>query len=203
MSSFLFMRSLARFFGSLFFPFFRVWGESEIRTDRGCVYIVRDYNLLTWLSALRIFRNPFKFVSYDNTSLWFRLAEACGLKPIKLSGKTDQDFINIEHWIDQRETLLLMIPEFPEQNILELTAKLKSTPHLKTLFMAISGAKLALKAGSMIPKACPVSVFCGMPHFHGINSQNPLCELDFLEMAITDIPLNELPSIFFNHSRNS
>lgn len=198
------MRSIARLFGSIFFPFFRVWGETVIRPDRGCIYIARNYGLLTWLSALRTFRKPFRFVAADtaDSAIWFRLADSCGLEPIKLSGDVDSDFLSIEHLFNNKETIVLLIPETPEKHVLELIAKIKATHYLTSIFMAISGARLALKAGSMIPKVCPISVFCGMPHFRSEGQPEPLSELEFLERAISDIPLNELPSIFSNHSRN-
>jgi len=204
-SSFAFMRSIARFFGSIFFPFFRAWGETVIRTDRGCVYIARNYGLLTWLSSLRIFRRPVRFVLADaaDTTIWFELAVSCGLEPIKLSGDVNQDFLSIEHLFNNKETIVLLIPETPDRQVLELIAKIKATHYLVAMFMAISGARLALKPGSMIPRVCPVSVFCGMPHYRSEGQSEPLGELEFLERAISDIPLNELPSIFSNHSRNS
>lgn len=204
MSSFVFMRSLARFFGSIFFPFFRVWGETEIRPDRGCIYIARNYGLLTWMSALRAFKKPVRFVSADpaDTSIWFQLAEASGLEPVKLTGDTNHDFINIEHLFNQKETVLLLIPEIPDQHSLELTTKIKATHYLTSMFMAITGARVALRAGRLIPKVCPISVFCGMPHSLSTAAQGPLTELEFLEKAVAGTPLNELPSIFFNHSRN-
>ncbi len=204
MSSFICMRSIARLFGSIFFPFFRVWGETAIRTERGCIYIARNYGLLTWLSALRTFRKPFRFVSADtaDSAVWFKLADSCGLEPIKLSGDVSQDFLSIEHLFNNKETLLLIIPEAPDKQVLELIAKIKATHYLTSIFMAISGARVALKPGSIIPKVCPISVFCGMPHYRGDGQPESLSELEFLERAISNIPLNELPSIFSNHSRN-
>ncbi|OGK04962.1 MAG: hypothetical protein A2W80_01250 [Candidatus Riflebacteria bacterium GWC2_50_8] len=204
MSSFVFMRSLARLFGSIFFPLFRVWGETEIRADRGCIYIARNYGLLTWISALRAFKKPFRFVSADpsDASIWLWLAEACGLEPVKLSGDTSQDFLCLENLVISKETILLLLPENPDTNALDLVAKIKATHCLTSMFMAISGARAALRAGSLIPRVCAISVFCGMPHPVSATTQGPLTELEFLERAVADIPLNELPSIFFNHSRN-
>jgi len=196
---------MARFFGSVFFPFFRAWGETVIRPDRGCIYIARNYGLLSWLSALRVFRKAFRFVSADpaDMTIWFNLADSCGLEPIKLSGDVDQDFLSIEHLFNNKETIVLLIPEQPDKTALELIAKIKATHYLTSIFMAISGAHLALRPGCMIPKVCPISVFCGMPHFRSEGQPEPLSELEFLERAISDIPLNELPSIFSNHSRNA
>jgi len=108
-----------------------------------------------------------------------------------------------EHLFNNKETIVLLIPETPDRQVLELIAKIKATHYLVAMFMAISGARLALKPGSMIPRVCPVSVFCGMPHYRSEGQSEPLGELEFLERAISDIPLNELPSIFSNHSRNS
>jgi len=129
MSSFVFMRSLARLFGSIFFPLFRVWGETEIRADRGCIYIARNYGLLTWISALRAFKKPFRFVSADpsDASIWLWLAEACGLEPVKLSGDTSQDFLCLENLVISKETILLLLPENPDTNALDLVAKIKAT----------------------------------------------------------------------------
>lgn len=195
------MRSLARLFGSIFFPFFRVWGETEIRSDRGCVYIARDFGLLTWISALRTFRKPFRFVC-SNTDNWFNLATTCGLEPVTIGDDPTGCFNELEQRLLAKETLLLLIPENPDHYHLELVRQLKNSRNFTCLFMALTGSHLALAPGQIIPKVCPISLFCGMPHFQTENSNNPLIELEFLEKAITDVPLNELPSIFFNHSRN-
>ncbi|PKL43022.1 MAG: hypothetical protein CVV41_11495 [Candidatus Riflebacteria bacterium HGW-Riflebacteria-1] len=204
MSSFVFMRSLARLFGSIFFPFFRVWGETEIRPERGCIYMARNFGLLTWISALRAFKKPFRFVSADQSDnlFWFWLATVCGLEPIKLSGDVNHDFLRIENLYTSKETVLLLLPENPDQATLDLVNKIKATAHLTSLFMAIAGARTALRPDSLIPRACAISLFCGMPHPQSTMTQKPLAELEFLEKAVADIPLNELPSIFFNHSRN-
>lgn len=196
-------RSLARFLGSVFFPFFRVWGETELKPG-GQVFVARNYGLQTWLCALRIFKRPLRFVLADvnDTSRWFSLAEHGGLAPLRLIGNADHDFLAVEHLLEAGEKLILVIPDSADAVSELLVARLKATHSLKVLFMAISGAREVLPDKAIVPRVLPVSVFCGLPHYRAAPGESSLAELDLLERALHNLAIDELPSIFPNHRRN-
>jgi len=196
-------RYLARFVGSVFFPYFRVWGETDLKPG-GQIFIARDFGILTWITALRVFKRPMRlvFLSEKHDQRWFNLAVNSGLAPLRFSGSVDQNFLMLEHMADAGEKLLIVIPRSADGNIEELVRRLRATRSLRVLFMAISGAAEALPESAVVPRAVPVSVFCGLPHFTADVADSAFAELDFLENAIKDLEIDELPSIFFNHRRN-
>lgn len=194
---------LARFAGSVFFPYFRVWGETDLKSG-GQIFIARNFGIQTWLTALRIFKRPVRVVLADSAAdlRWFNLAEKNGLAPLRLCDTPAQNFLTVEHLAEAGEKLLLVVPQVSDPAIDSLVSRLRATRSLKVLFMAISGLKEALPAGAFVPRAVPISVFCGLPHSLGNPVSSPLAELDFLEQALKDLEIDELPSIFFNHPRN-
>lgn len=196
-------RAISRFLGSVFFSFFRVWGETELKKT-GQVFVVRNLGLQTWLCVLRIFRQPLRFVHADvaDRSPWFGLAERGGLAPLKLSGDADQDFLTVEHLLESGEKLVLVIPEHPGEKDGLLVGRLKATHSLKVLFMAINGAQKAMPVGAIVPRAAPVSVFCGMPHYQSRPGDSAFAELELLERSLQNLAIDEIPSIFANHRRN-
>ncbi len=196
-------RYLARFVGSVFFPYFRVWGETDLKPG-GQIFIARDFGILTWITALRVFKQPMRLVllSEKHDRRWFDLAVSSGLAPLRLSGSVDQNFLMLEHMAEAGEKLLVVIPGSADSNIEELVCRLRATRSLRVLFMAISGADGALPESAVVPRAVPVSVFCGLPHYAANVAESAFAELDFLENAIKDLEIDELPSIFFNHRRN-
>lgn len=197
-------RSLARLFGSIFFPFFRFWGEAEFKSGKHRVFIARNFGLLTWISALRIFRQPLSFIVADQSesSLWLKIAINGGLSPVRLTFDVNEDLPTIEALCSQ-ENCLLLIACTPDSFAENLVSRLKSSRNIETLFMAISGANVAFPHGTIVPRVCPVSVFCGLPHISFVGEPgSTFAELKFLEHATQNIPLGELPSIFSNHQRN-
>lgn len=196
-------RYLARFVGSVFFPYFRVWGETDL-TPGGQIFIARDFGILTWITALRVFKRPMRlvFLSEKHNQRWFNLATSSGLAPLRLPGSIDQNFLTLEHMADAGEKLLVVIPRSADSSIEELIRRLRATRSLRVLFMAVSGAAEALPESAVVPRAVPVSVFCGLPHYAANVADSAFAELDFLENAIKDLEVDELPSIFFNHRRN-
>ncbi len=196
-------RSLARFLGSIFFPFFRYWGETEFKPGKKRVFIARNFGLLTWISALRIFRQPLSFLVADQneSSLWLKIAMNGGLSPVRLTLDVNEDLQTIET-LSSRENCILLIASEPDSFTENLVRQLKCSKSIETLFMAISGADVAFPAGTMVPRVCPVSVFCGLPHLPVEAPGEVFAELRFLERATQNIPLGELPSIFANHQRN-
>ncbi len=196
-------RALARFVGSVFFPYFRVWGETELTRD-GRIFITRNFGLLTWLTALRVFKRPVRVVVADSGDdfCWFNLAGKCGLAPIFLNGTPEENFLLVEHLVEEGEKLLLVVPDFADELSESLVSRLRAVRFLQVLFLAVAGAREALPAKAFVPRVVPISAFCGMPHFQPGEDDSPLAELDFLEQALTDLEIDELPSIFFNHQRN-
>lgn len=194
---------LARFAGSVFFPYFRVWGETDQKLG-GQIFIARNYGLLTWLTVLRMFKRPIRIVLVDAAAdlRWLNLAQKSGLAPLKLDDAPAENFLTVEHLAEAGERLLLIVPQVSSPAIDSLISQLRAIHSLKVLFMAISGAREALPTGAFVPRAVPISVFCGLPHYPGDPALSPLAELDFLEQAIKDLEIDELPSIFFNHPRN-
>lgn len=195
--------ALARFFGSVFFPYFRVWGETDLRPG-GRIYVMRNFGLLTWLTALRVFKRPVRVVMADRSdgSRWFDIAVKCGLAPLRLDGSSDENFLLVEHLVEAGEKLLLVVPDFADESAESLVKRLRAVRFLQILFFALSGAREALPPQRYVPRVVPISAFCGMPHFQSDEDDSPLAELDFLKQALTDLDVDELPSIFFNHQRN-
>lgn len=195
-------RYLGRFVGSVFFPYFRAWGENDLHGGRR-VFITRNYGLQTWLMALRVFKQPVRVVLLaDAVDRWFELARRNGLAPLHLTGSPEKNFLTVEHLAAAGENILLVIPQPADASIFDLVGRLKVARSFKTLFMAVAGAREALPSGAMVPRAVPISVFCGLPHYTSRPDDSTLAELDFLELALQDLDIDELPSIFFNHSRN-
>lgn len=195
-------RTWARFIGSVFFSFFRAWGETDLKPGGGRIVVVKYLGLITWLTVLRTFRNPVKFlVSGVNDDRWLELATGGGLEPQTLKQVLNED-IKLIADLSLRENIVLMIPETPDDYSIGLLSELKKMFPLKVLFFAVSGAHNSLPEGSYVPKAFPISAFCGLPLINSREEANPLAELQFLEKAIQNVPLNELPSIFLNHPNN-
>lgn len=195
-------RTWARFIGSVFFSFFRAWGETDQSRHAGRLIIVKNYGLVTWLTILRTFRAPVRFVfASDQKDRWFDLAEGGGLTPVRLKRELPDDCETLKSLAGE-DNVVLIIPPTSDEFSKKLTLETRKTFGNKLLFLAISGACESLPEGVFVPKACPISVFCGLPHLAEIDKNDPFAELHFLEKAISDVPLNELPSIFANHQRN-
>ncbi len=196
-------RYLGRFVGSVFFPYFRAWGETDLHGGRR-VFITRNYGLQTWLMALRVFKRPVRIVVCDaeDDRRWFELACHNGLAPLHLTGSPEQNSLTVERLAVAGENVLLVIPQHADASVLDLVGRLKIARSFKTLFMAVVGAREALPAGAWVPRSVPICAFCGLPHYNARPDDSPLAELDFLELALKDLDIDELPSIFFNHSRN-
>ncbi len=195
-------RYLGRFVGSVFFPYFRAWGENDLHGGRR-VFITRNYGLQTWLMALRVFKQPVRVVLLaDAVDRWFDLARRNGLAPLHFTGSPEQNFLAVERLATAGENILLVIPQPSDISILDLVGRLRASRSFKTLFMAIAGAEEALPVGAWVPRSVPICAFCGLPHYTSRPDDSPLAELDFLELALKDLDIDELPSIFFNHSRN-
>ncbi|HNX74395.1 MAG TPA: hypothetical protein PLM07_13595 [Candidatus Rifleibacterium sp.] len=196
-------RCLCRLVGSVFFSYFRVWGETELHNG-GRIFVGRDYGVQTWVTALRVFRQPLRlvYVGALNDRRWFELACKNGLAPLILTGSVDEKFLAVKKLAMAGENLLLVLPQPPDASLEDLVGRLRATRLLQVLFLAISGASAALPPGAFIPRAVPISVFCGLTPYQNRPGDSPLTELEILERAIHGLEIDELPSIFFNHRRN-
>lgn len=196
-------RSMARFFGSIFFPFFRYWGETDFKNTKKRIFIARNRGLLSWLTALRVFKHPIRFVMADknDTSIWFKIALSGALAPIRLSFDYEADLQTLAA-LGQHENCMLLVTPAVNSYTESLVAGLKYQKSIEVLFMAVSGPQIALAAKTLIPKVCQISVFCAMPIIPDVSRSDTFAELEFLERATENIPLGELPSIFTNHKRN-
>jgi len=195
-------RTWARFVGSVFFSFFRAWGETDIKPGDGRIIVVKYYGLVTWLTVLRTFRNPVKFLMTETINdRWFDLAVGGGLDPQLLKRILAED-LSVTAELCRTENVVLMIPENIDDYSISLITELKKKFQNKMLFLAVSGAEKSLPKGSYVPKAFPITAFCGLPLISSAENKDPLAELRFLELVIKDVPLNELPSIFINHPNN-
>ncbi|MDD3147013.1 MAG: hypothetical protein PHD82_06910, partial [Candidatus Riflebacteria bacterium] len=96
----------------------------------------------------------------------------------------------------------LVVPQTPSPETESLVANLRAIRSIQVMFMAVSGCSEALPAAAFVPRVVPVSVFCGLPHYLGNPLSSPFAELEFLEQALKDLEIDELPSIFLNHPRN-
>lgn len=197
-------RCLARYFISLFIPCFRFFGETCFKHG-GQIFITRNYGLQTWLYPLYIFKRPLRFVMADSSddSKWFEMASSSGLNPIKLTGHFEIDLETIKNMVNSKEKIILIISDDEDDSLsLNLTKALKETYDKETLFMAVSGAKKVFAQNSSIPKVIPVSLFCGMPFMNNKYNNSVFSELNFLERAVSNLKLEDEPSIFENHKKN-
>jgi len=195
-------RTWARFIGSVFFSYFRAWGETDLSKSCGRLVIVKNYGLITWLTILRTFRSPVRIVFAGIAEdRWFDLASGGGLSPIRLKGALSEDCTTVSS-LAREENVVLIIPSCSDEFSISLVSEMRKILADRILFLAIAGARESLPEGVFVPKACPISVFCGLPHMGKAQDNEPLAELHFLEQAISNVPLNELPSIFTNHQRN-
>lgn len=195
-------RSLARYFTSLFIPCFRYFGETYFR-NRGQLFILKDYGLLSWLFPLCIFKRPLRFVFVNKQEGdWFTMAQDGGLEPILLSGELEADYQLLQSLLAVKEKILLIVSKNPEDALSRaLVGRLKLDNARETLFMGVSGAEGVFVDDSRTPKVVPVGLFCGMPFMPKAVNTDVFQELSLLERAVHNLRLEEEPSIFFNHKR--
>ncbi len=198
-------RCLARYFVSLFIPLFRHFGETCYR-NRGQLFIIKNYGLLTWLFPLSIFNRPFRFVFVEKETeecKWFKMAINGGLNPILLTGELKEDYEFLNNLLEDKEKVILVVSSDNQHEISKkLVSMLKENNVKETLFMALSGAEEVFDKNSSIPNVVPVSMFCGMPFMSEENRDQEYAELNLLEKALYNLKVEETPSIFFNHQRN-
>lgn len=199
-------RCLARYFISLFVPCFRYFGETYFR-NRGQLFILKDYGLLSWFFPLCIFKRPLRFVFVNKQEgEWFEMAQNGGLEPLLLSGELEADYQLLNDLLGAKEKILLIISQNTEDVLSKaLVGMLKKNNAKETLFMGVSGAEKIFVGNSKTPKVVPVGLFCGMPYVPRVKDgekAHEYEELHLLEKAVRNLRLEQEPSIFFNHERN-
>jgi phosphoribosylcarboxyaminoimidazole (NCAIR) mutase len=135
-------------------------------------------------------------------SLWLKIARAGGLAPLILAGNSALEDADAIASASTSGDLVVFVPCQLDTWSEQLVSALKMNRSVPVIFMAVSGAREVLAEGSVIPSVNPVSVFCAMPYFREKTDNSVFAELLFLEHALRDVPLDELPSIFPNHQRN-
>ena len=195
-------RSLARFWASIFLPYFRFWGENEFKP--GTVIIARNYGLQTWIYALRFFKKPVRIILADNEDnlKWFNIADNGGLEPVCIKGSYKKKASIIKQLSDKGEVIFLIIPRVLGGYTPTLMQELESLLGERIRLFAIEGALEALPPSSFVPKFASICVFCGRPYFNRLPSEGLLDELTFLESILYDLEIDEEPSFFRNNRRN-
>ncbi len=195
-------RSLARFWASIFLPYFRVWGENEFKP--GSVIIARNYGLQTWVYALRFFKKPVRIVLADDDDnlRWFNIAYSGGLEPISLKGNVKGKVSVIKELSDKGEIIFLIISKKTGGYNSVFMQELENLIEKRIRLFAIEGAMEALPPGAIVPKFTSICVFCGRPYFNRLPSEDLLDELTFLESTLYDLDIDEEPSFFRNNRRN-
>lgn len=202
-TAWLVFRSLARFWASIFLPYFRFWGENKFKA--GNVIIARNFGLQTWIYALRFFKTPVRIVLADDEDdlTWYNVANNGGLEPILLKGDVQQKVDAIKYLSAKGEIVFFIIPKGIGGNIPKLIDGLEKTLNDNIRLFAIEGALDALPKGAIVPKFASICVFCGRPYFNRFPSEGLLEELTFLESTLYDLDIDEEPSFFRNNRRNN
>ncbi len=195
-------RSLARFWASIFLPYYRFWGENDFKP--GSVIIARNFGLQTWIYALRFFKRPVRIVLTDDDDnlKWFNLAVNGGLNPIGIRGNYKHKISTIKLLSDKGEIVFLIIPRTNGGYTPTFMQELEKCLDKRIRLFAIEGAIDALPPDGVIPKFASICAFCGRPYFNRLPSEGILDELTFLESTLYDLNIDEEPSFFRNNRRN-
>ena len=195
-------RSLARFWASIFLPYFRFWGENEFKP--GTVIIARNYGLQTWVYALRFFKKPVRIVLVDDEDnlKWFNVADNGGLEPVCIKGAYKKKASIVKELSDKGEIIFLIIPRSVGGYTPTLMQELENLLGDRIRLFAIEGAMEAFPPENFVPKFASICVFCGRPYFNRLPSEGLLDELAFLESILYDLEIDEEPSFFRNNRRN-
>ena len=195
-------RSLARFWASIFLPYFRFWGENEFKP--GTVIIARNYGLQTWIYALRFFKKPVRIILADDEDnlKWFTIADNGGLEPVCIKGAYKKKASIVKDLSDKGEVIFLIIPRTVGGYNPTLMQELESLLGERIRLFAIEGAMEALPPNAFVPKFASICVFCGRPYFNRFPSEGLLDELASLESTLYDLEIDEEPSFFRNNRRN-
>lgn len=195
-------RSLARFWASIFLPYFRVWGETDFKP--GTIFIARNFGLQTWVYLLRFFRRPVRIVlddDYDNLK-WFNVAKNGGMAPILLSGGVQHKIEVLKELHDKGEIVFLIISRTIGNYMPTFMQEIENNFEADIRFFAVEGANRALPPDTVVPNFASICVFCGRPYLSRLPGEGLLDELEFLESTMVDLDIDEEPSFFRNNRRN-
>lgn len=205
--SFHFFRTVARIFGSIFFPLFSSWGEDDVSTGSGKIVFCQNFGVISLINVLRFFAHPVTVVVRESQSTGFvwTLARYGGLKlcrvPDSASAESFFEVISAIH--AKSEIPLVLVSEgFLEVDDAIISKYETQTPS-KVLFLAVSASKKCFFAGfipvirNMKILCVTLPVFCAAPeNLKGLNNFN------FLEAILEQSADFEIPSLFHNHSQN-
>lgn len=203
--SFLIFRTAARIFGSLLFPLFEGWGESELKPRKCKVVFARNFGLVGLLNAFRFFTSPFSLVvrvSEAKSRIW-KLLGLGGIRIYELDDQADyeQSFALINRIVENGEVPLYLLSD---TKLTEEDSLIRNFADSEILFFAVSGCKnnWSLK---FIPVVRDMKAFCVSLPVYGENKEkfSGLKSLEFLEKALEVTPQFETPSFFCTHQRYS
>ena len=195
-------RSLARFWGSIFLSYFRIWGETEFKP--GTIIVARNYGLPIWVFALRFFAKPVRIVLSDDSDdrHWFQVAKAGGLEPQAVSGSSKYRLDTLQELSDAGEIVFLILPRDFSSSVLDLLKELDENFGEKLRFFAVEGATKALPKDAIVTRCVPICVFCGRPFFNRFPGEGLADEFVFLESTLRNLDIDEEPSFFRNKRRD-
>ncbi|GAB4282842.1 MAG: hypothetical protein Kow0029_28610 [Candidatus Rifleibacteriota bacterium] len=197
-------RTIARIFGSIFFPLFTGWGENENLAGKCKVVFARDYGFVTILNLFRFFSSPVAFIVNKNIAhnfVWRVLKEG-GVRVIETEEAVSANVLHqlISSLAESEIVSVFLMNPANKQRDCELIGCFKEN---EVLFFAQSNAGNSFFLG-FIPVVKDMKVLCTViPAF----SEQSKAELDgfrgleFLENSLEKTPQFELPTFFFNHSK--
>lgn len=197
--SYFLLRCYCRLLGSIFFPLFKYWGETDhSKNSKKKIFVSKYFGFLSWLTVLRTFKKPVRFIVFaKKEDLWIKISKLCGLEVFYCPSVSESDFISLTN--DSQRDIFVMFDEVSYEFSCSLVTKASQLKNRILLFFALSGVSKSLSG--YIPQAIWLTVLCASPKT--MPNEPGIKELSFLERALQRTnPEIEIPSLFFNHKRN-
>lgn len=190
-----FLRALARFWGSVFFPLYKIWGETSA-SQKKRVFIARYRGFLTWLTILRVFKKKIRFILIlSKCDIWVKIAKICGIDLVVYKAHTPFSLLFAD---DYPDTMILF--DEPMLELAHESVNSVSSIQKKLLFFAISGIHKVFPPDCFVPRVELITALCAMPFWQ--DKQKMFAELLFLESALENITSSEqLPSLFLHNEQ--